>query len=159
MKLTLHLAADYATAQQALLPPGEAWDWPVGGFGHTLLLGMAGELTRVEAAAQSVLDAAIDTHRPKIGSWHISEYQRVANGLAALQHAIVVEHLIRPLRVGSRVGDRSWSSRSRFIIKVHYYSTEIDPLLLWNALSDFKQAHVALWLHDVAGINNQVSYA
>lgn len=191
MRIVTHSVAEFADAQQALLPPGAAWDWPVGGLGHDLLLGMGEELARVEVATQAVLDNAIETHRPKISSWHISEYRRVANAaLAGVTEAmprkmfgvgshvgdrlwsvdgaattfpvdlVQVDHLVtKPLRVGSHVGDLCWGHRGRYILRVRYYRSVADPKVLWDALADFKQAHVFLWFEDITGSGGEVSYA
>jgi len=190
MLIVNHSVAEFAAAQKALLPPGSAWDWPVGGLGHDLLLGMAAELARVEAETQAVLDNAIETHRPKVSSWHISEYRRVANeAIAGVTESmprsmfgvgshvgdrlwsvdgpdttfpvdlVQVDHLIRPLRVGSVVGDRCWGHRSRYILGVRYYRSVVDPEVLWDALANFKQAHVFLWFEDITGSGGEVSYA
>ncbi|MCQ8116092.1 hypothetical protein [Methylomonas rosea] len=191
MQITPHTVAEFAQAQQRLLPPGAAWDWPAGSTGNVLLTGMAAELARVEAATQLVLDNAIDTHRPKISSWHISEYRRVANEaiagvtetmprkmLAVGSHVgdrcwsaagpattfpvdlVQVDHLVtKPLRVGSRVGDRCWSTRGRYVLRVRYYRSVVDPKVLWDALAEFKQAHVFLWFEDITGSGGEVSYA
>lgn len=106
MKITPHSARDYADALKALLPPGAAWDWPEGGTGDTMLLGAAAELARIDAATQAVLDNAIETHRPKLGSWHISAYRAAA--LEALGD--LTETMPRKtFAVGSKVGDRLWS--------------------------------------------------
>lgn len=106
MKVKTHSPREFADALKALLPPGAAWEWPEGGLGDTMLLGTAEELARVEAATQGVLDNAIETHRPKASSWHISAYQRVAeeslNGLVETMPR-------RPCAIGSKVGDRLWS--------------------------------------------------
>lgn len=108
MKLTPHTAADYTDALQSLLPPGKAWEWPQGGLGNAMLRGTAEELARLESGIPSVLKNAIDTHRPKYGSWHLREYQRVAE--EALIAAGVTEIMPRkPFAVGSHVGERLWS--------------------------------------------------
>jgi len=190
MDIEQHTPRQFADSIKSLLPPGSAWDWPVGGAGDALLLGTAHELARVEAGAQLVLDAAIEMHRPKHGSWHISQYRRVANdaiagvaetmprrpfavgstvGQRLWSHAapglmfpvalVQIDHLIGPLRVGSRVGDRCWGTRSRYVLRVRYYRSVVDPLLLWEALMAFKQAHVFLWFEDITGIGGEVSYA
>lgn len=192
MKLQPHSARDYADALKALLPPGAAWAWPVGGFGDAMLLGTAQELARVDAAAQQVLDAAIEAHRPKNSSWHISEYRRVANealagvaetmprrpagigghvgdrlwshaapGLTFPIDLVRVEHLLGPARVGnghgSHIGDRLWGTRGRYVMRVRYYRSVVNPQLLWDALNAFKQAHVFLWFEDISGVGG--SYA
>lgn len=105
MKTTQHTPREFADALKALLPPGAAWEWPEGGTGDDLLLGTAQELARVDGETQAVLDAAIEAHRPGVCNFHISEYLKTAE--AAL--AGVVEHR-RTFAVGSRVGDRVWSS-------------------------------------------------
>jgi hypothetical protein len=90
-----------------LLPEGDVWDWPEGGFGDGLLTGTAQELVRVEDGAQQVLDEAIEIHRPKVGSWHIDEYRRIA------AEAIVGVSETQPrkaLAAGFKVGARCWSS-------------------------------------------------
>jgi hypothetical protein len=106
MKLPLHNARQYGDAITALLPPGEVWEWPVGGLGDTMLVATGEELSRIEAAAQHVLDNAIETHRPKASSWHISAYQRVAEEALG---GLVETMPRRPAAIGSKVGDRLWS--------------------------------------------------
>lgn len=192
MKITAHIPREFADAIKALLPPGAAWEWPEGGLGDGMLLGTAEELARIEAAAQQVLDNAIETHRPKSSSWHISEYQRVAEeslgglvetmprrpcaigskvGARLWSHAapgltfpidlVRVEHLLGPARVGnghgSRIGDRLWGSRGRYVLRVRYYRSVVNPAVLWEALSAFQQAHVFLWFEDISGVGG--SYA
>jgi len=187
MKITDHTPREFADAIKALLPPGAAWEWPEGGTGDALLLGTAEELARVEAAAQAVLDNAIETHRPKAGSWHIGAYRRVAEealggltetmprrpfaigstvgqrlwsqaapGLNFPISLVRVDHLLGPARVGnghgSRIGDRLWSTRSRYVLRVRYYRSVVNPAVLWEALAAFKQAHVYLWFEDISGV-------
>lgn len=192
MKVTAHTSREFADAIKALLPPGAAWEWPEGGLGDALLLGSSEELARIEAAAQGVLDNAIEAHRPKAGSWHISAYQRVAEealggltetmprrpaaigstvGSRLWSHAapgldfpiplVKVMHLQGPARVGnghgSRIGDRLWGSRSRYVLLVRYYRSVVNPAVVWEALAAFKQAHVVLWFEDISGVGG--SYA
>lgn len=158
MRVTTYSANDYANAQRALLPPGAAFDWPQGGFGDALLQGMGGELARVGDGVQVLLDNAITQHSPKYGNWNISEYRRVAaEAVAGVSGSVPVEqlridHLFRPFRVGSHVGDRLWSSRSRYVMRVRYDSSVIDPQPVWDALYAFKQAHVFLWFEDMTGV-------
>jgi hypothetical protein len=180
MKLTAHTRNDYAEAQRALLPPGAAFEWPQDGFGDSLLKGMADELVRVGEDAQKVLDNAIALHTPKYVNWHIDEYRRVALAAIAgvaetlprkkarigskvgdrLWSAAVpafpvdllrIDHLVGPLRVGSHVGDRAWTPNGRFVLRVRYYSSVVNPRPLWDALLAFKQAHVYLWFEDITG--------
>lgn len=189
MKLVAHSQRAYADALKALLPPGAAWEWPEGGTGEAMLLGTAQELTRVEAAAQAVLDSAIERHRPKYSSWNIIAYRRVAKealgnlvetmprrtfavgatvgdrvwSAAAPETTfpvdlVRVDHLLRPLRVGSRVGDRLWSDYSRYVLRVSYYRSVVDPDVLYAALADFKQAHVILKFIDITGVGGEVDY-
>lgn len=192
MKVTAHSPRQFADALKALLPPGAAWKWPEGGTGDMLLLGIAEELARVEYAAQGVLDNAIETHRPKASSWHISAYQRVAEdalggqaemmprrpfaigstvgqrlwsqaapGLNFPIDLVRVDHLLGPARVGnghgSRIGDRLWGTRGRYVLRVRYYRSVVNPAVLWEALAAFKQAHVFLWFEDISGVGG--SYA
>lgn len=82
-----------------------------------------------------------------------------APGLTFPVDLVQVDHLIRPLRAGSVVGDRCWGHRSRYILRVRYYRSVVDPEVLWNALADFKQSHVFLWFEDITGIGGEVSYA
>lgn len=192
MKITAHSPREFADAIKALLPPGAAWEWPEGGLGDGMLLGTAEELSRVEAAAQQVLDNAIETHRPKTSSWHITAYQRVAEealggltetmprrpfaigskvgqrlwsqaapGLDFPIALVRVEHLLGPARVGnghgSRIGDRLWGTRGRYVLRVRYYRSVVNPAVLWEALSAFQQSHVFLWFEDISGVGG--SYA
>lgn len=179
MQIKTHTASDYADAQRALLPPGAAFDWPADGLGDVLLKGMGAEPARVGEAAQQVLDTAIEVHRPKHGSWHISEYRRVAEeAIAGVAEAprkkacigskigsrlwsaavpdfpveqLRVDHLSGPARIGSHIGDRAWSTRGRYVLRVRYYSSVVNPQLVWDALFAFKQAHVFLWFEDITG--------
>lgn len=190
MKIVVHTPRQFADGIKGLLPQGNAWDWPGGGFGDALLLSTAQELARVEAETQKVLDTAIEMHRPKNSSWHIREYRRVANealagavetmprkmfgvgshvgdrlwsvaapGLTFPVDLVQVDHLIGPFRVGSHVGDRCWGARSRYVLRVRYYRSVVNPQVLWEALMNFKQAHVFLWFEDITGIGGEVSYA
>lgn len=201
MQLASHTPSDYADAQRALLPPGAAFDWPQGGMGTALLLGMAQELARVGDSAQPVLDRAIEQHRPKQQSWNIAEYRRVAQAALAgvsetlprraftvgsrvgqrlwsqRNHQVFavgshvgdplwsgntpradfpvelcrVDHLLGPFRVGSKAGDSLWSAHGRYVLRVRYYSSVVDPKPLWDALMAMKQAHVFLWFEDITG--------
>lgn len=106
MKIAAHTPRQFADAIQALLPPGAAWEWPEGGLGDALLLGTGEELARVDAAAQGVLDAAIEAHRPKYNNWHISAYRRVASeALAGVAETLPR----RAAAIGCHIGDRLWS--------------------------------------------------
>lgn len=189
MILDAHSARDFAEAFKALLPPGAAWEWPVGGVGDALLLGTGEELARIDAATQGVLDRAIDVHRPKTSSWHINEYRRVARealgdlaeemprrtfavgstvgdrvwsiaapGTTFPVELFRVEHLQQPLHVGSRVGDRLYELGSRYVLRVYYYRSVVDPEALFEALNDFKQAHVRLHFIDITGVAGEVDY-
>ena len=181
MKITAHAPRAFANAIQALLPPGAAWTWPEGGLGDAMLLGTAEELARIEAAVQEVLDNAIETHRPKAASWHIDEYRRVARealgdlvetmprrpfavgakvGDRLWSHAapgltfpvdLVRVSSVRPFTVGSKAGDRLWGGRGRYVLLVRYYSSVVDPAVLFRALSAFRQSHVCLWFEDISG--------
>jgi hypothetical protein len=181
MQITSHSAGDYADAQRALLPPGAAFEWPQGGFGDALLMGMAEELARVGIDAQTVLDSAVEQHIPKHGNWHIDEYRRVAEVAIAgvveqlpRKQATIGSHVgdrlwssaapllnfpvelvrvdqVYPARVGSRVGDQLWGARGRYVLRVRYYKSVVDPKPLWDALMAFKQAHVYLWFEDITG--------
>jgi hypothetical protein len=113
MKITAHSPREFADAIKALLPPGAAWEWPEGGLGDGMLLGTAEELARIEAAAQQVLDNAIETHRPKTSSWHITAYQRVAEeALGGLTETMPRQ----TFSVGGKVGDRVWSNAAPGLI-------------------------------------------
>lgn len=187
MQIIPHSAAEYADSIKALLPPGVAWDWPAGGLGRALLQGTGAELARVEAETQKVLDRAVAIHRPATANWHISAYRAVADLVVAgvvesiprtpacvgskvgvrLWSAdavfpvplVQVDHLVGPLRVGSHVGDRCWGPRGRYVLRVRYYRSVVNPYLLWQALNTFKQAHVFLWFEDITGSGGEVSYA
>lgn len=181
VQLAPYTPADYADAQRALLPPGAAFDWPQGGLGDALLLGMAQELARVGGGTQQILDRAIEQHRPKVVSWHIDEYRRVAHAaLAGVSETLPrkvcavgsrvgarvwanpaasfnvpllrVDHLLQPLHVGSHVGDGLFGSTRRYALRVRYYRSVVDPKPIWDALMAFKQAHVFLWFEDITGV-------
>ena len=109
MKIPLHTVREYADAIKALLPPGAVWEWPVGGFGDSMLLATGQELVRIEQAAQDVLDQAIVIHTPKATNWNIAAYRAVAKAAVAG----VTEAMHRtPCSIGSRIGSRLWSITS-----------------------------------------------
>ncbi|MBO9538772.1 hypothetical protein [Herbaspirillum sp.] len=64
---------------------------------------------------------------------------------------VKIDHLFGPARIGSKIGDAMWGTRSRYIIRVRYYSSVVNPAVLWKALSEFKQSHVFLWFEDITG--------
>lgn len=102
-----HDARDYADALLALLPPGEAWDWPRGGFGDRLMLTCAAEFARLDSQRQPVLDRAVAVHQPAYSDYTLAAYRAVA---AAAVAGISETMPRRPLAVGSHVGDRCWSA-------------------------------------------------
>ena len=183
MQINQHTDRDYADALKALLPPGAAYEWPVGGVGDGLMVAAAKELSRIDGAIQQILDRAIELHRPKYGNWHISEYRRVANealngiqeilprkplrvgshvGDRCWSHAapsttfpvplLTVDHLLGPCRVGSPVGMALWSAMGRYVLRVRYYRSVVNPKVVFDALLAFKQAHVFLWFEDITGV-------
>ena len=81
--------------------------------------------------------------------------QRLWSAAAADEGFIVplvqVDDLVGPIRVGSHIGDRCWGTRSRYVLRVRYYSSVVDPQVVWDALMNFKQAHVYLWFEDITG--------
>jgi hypothetical protein len=136
MKLTAHTAREFADAIAALLPPGAAWNWPAGGLGDGMLLGTAAELARVDAGVQGVLDNAIETHRPKVGSWHISAYRQVAaDALGGL-----TETMPRKMfAVGGHVGDRIWSHaapETTFPVELVRIDHLVGPLRVGSHVGD-----------------------
>lgn len=72
---------------------------------------------------------------------------------------VQVDHLVGPFRAGSHAGDRLWGHRSRYILRVRYYRSVVNPKVIWDALMAFKQAHVYLWFEDITGVAGEVSYA
>lgn len=154
MELRPHDAGDYSQAMAALLPPGQAWQWPSGGFGAAMLGGTAIEPTRLETDISAVLDAAIEIHRPAVSNWRIDEYRRIAAAAVSAAQALApgveivrVQDKIKPFCVGARVGDLVWSARARYILRVRYDAAYVDPEAgLYQALAGFKQSHVYLWM-------------
>lgn len=70
-----------------------------------------------------------------------------------------VDHLVGPAKIGSHIGDQLWGERSRYILRVRYYKSVVDPKPIWDVLKAFKQAHVFLWFEDITGVAGEVSYA
>lgn len=148
MILKKHSATDFAMAMSELLPPGNAWDWPVDGMGFQLLTGLGQELARVDNVISDVLVAAIDAHRPAITGWRLENYQEIAEKTLASvgqdKSLVKVQHRIHPFHAGSRAGDRCWSARSRYILLVKYIvPANIDAVMA--ALETHKQSQVFLF--------------
>ena len=183
MVMKIHTADDFADAVIELLPPGAAWDWQKDGNGYALIKSSCEEFARIDANIQVLLDQAIEQHRPKCLSWHITDYQRVANDAISditevfpRKTAVIgchigdrlwsinaptetwpvqlirLKNLVGPAKIGSRIGDRLWGHRSRYVLVVQYYRSVVDPVLIWNALMEFKQSHVFLWFEDITGV-------
>ena len=99
-------AREYADAMHALLPPGQAWYWEKGRFGDELLLGVAQELARIDAAKNDILNEAIELHQPHYMSWRLKDYQQVANDVLSNVTEIFPR---KTATIGSHIGDRLWS--------------------------------------------------
>lgn len=182
--LKAYTAREFADAMQALLPPGAAWEWPVGGVGDSLMLALGQELARVASAPGGILADAVAAHHRGGGSFHISVYRTVAATAVAgtvegvrkplrvgsrvgdrlWSHVpaafavplVQVDHLTyKPLRVGSHVGDRCWGRGARLALRVRYYRSVVDLAALAAALRAFKQAHVQLWFEDITGVGGE----
>jgi len=69
-----------------------------------------------------------------------------------------IDQLFGPARIGSHVGDGLWGNRSRYILRVRYYRSVVNPKALWDVLMAFKQAHVFLWFEDISGAGGEVNY-
>ena len=176
--LTIHHdARQYANGLKALLPTGAAWDWSVGSFGDDLVLATAQELVRVDEGAQQVLDEAIELHRPAQSTITLADYQRIADNATqtiprkplSIGHRMgyrvwsnhapvstptpsvsVLSHLIRPATIGSRIGALLRPMECRYFLRVDFDRSVIDHDVLLNALMLAKQAHVYLYVKDVA---------
>lgn len=79
-------------------------------------------------------------------------WSAAAPGLTFPVASTQVDHLLGPMRVGSRIGARLWGTRSRYVLRVRYYKSVVDTQALWNALAAFKQAQVFLWFEDITGV-------
>jgi hypothetical protein len=181
MQTTPHTVTDYTDAQRALLPPGAAFNWPQGGFGDALLGGMSAELARVDEEARLLLSKAITNHQIINANWHIDEYRRVADEALAgvvevmprtvatvdgaigdrlwvsglpmdftIQLVEIADHL-GPAAIGRQIGDYLWGQDGRFVMRVRYYKSVVDPQVLWAALDNFRQAHVFFLFEDITG--------
>ena len=62
-----------------------------------------------------------------------------------------VDHLVGPACIGRHIGDQLWSARGRYVLRVRYYKSVVDPKPIWDALKAFKQDHVYLWFEDITG--------
>jgi hypothetical protein len=180
MRLTTHTTRQYTDALHALLPLGAAWEWQPGGFGDGVLTATALELTRLEPGIQSVIDEALELHRPSSISYTLPHYQQVAdantriiprkylspgcrvgyrcwssNAPSFIRWSLLsrLSHLIQPLAVGAHVGDLAWSHTSRYYLMVELDRSLIDTPYLIAALTEFKQAHVYLYIHDVPDLS------
>ncbi|KAF7600165.1 MAG: hypothetical protein CGU28_04175 [Candidatus Dactylopiibacterium carminicum] len=132
-----------------MLPPGKAWEWPEGSFGDDLLVATATELARIESEALSLLDAAIALYKPRYRGWSLADYQDVAGAAVGVGVATVDGGIAPPCAGLSRVGARTWSERSRYILRVRYSGGASVLAALRAALDPFKQGHI--WLLYVEG--------
>lgn len=111
MQVEAHTAAEFSGAIRALMPPGDAWQWPAVGstesLGAALMDGPANELARVDAQVPALLDLAIEQHTPKLMRWTLADYQAVADASQSDVAAEVIPR--RPFVAGSYAGQRLWS--------------------------------------------------
>lgn len=82
-------------------------------------------------------------------------WSHAAPGLTFPIDLVRIDHLVGPFRVGSHVGDRIWGHRGRYVMRVRYYRSVVNPQVLWNALADFKQSHIFLWFEDISGVGGE----
>lgn len=153
MDIVRYNARAFADAMQALLPPGQAWQWPQGGTGDTLMLAMGAELARVADMAPQVVAAAVAAHVPGASDFTLGAYRSAAAAEVARQGqpvgSVVVDHLVfKPFVAGSVVGDAVWSAGARYILRVRW-AAGVDLPALRARLEAFKQAHVALWFEAI----------
>lgn len=180
MNVITHDARQYAESLKALLPLGAAWEWNEGSFGDELVLATAQELARVDAATQSVLDDAIELHRPANSSFTLADYQAVTDaatqiiprkpctigctiGYRLWSHnapvsvtpdpTITLSHLMQPTAIGNHIGDGLWSKYCRYYLRVRFDKSIINKAVLYAALMSFKQAHVFLYINDVPEVS------
>jgi hypothetical protein len=154
MSIQRYSARDFADSMQALLPPGQAWEWPRGGTGDGLMLAMGQELARLASGAPDVVSGAVLAHVPAAANFNVSAYRAVAQAEAVRQGAsmadVQVDHLVcKPLCVGRVAGSRVWSYRARYILRVRYRAAVVDLAALEAQLEKFKQAHVCLWFETI----------
>jgi hypothetical protein len=147
MQLEQYTADDYLEALRALLPPGEAWQWPTGCVGASMLLATAQELERVGAQVQGVFDLSIERHKMLATRWADADYLRVAQGSQVMTQAkeSIALSRVAPLTAGFKSGSECWSSRAKFILVVSYDAAVVSADALWDALLAFKQAHTFIW--------------
>lgn len=111
------------------------------------------EYRRVANAALNGLTETMPRKAAVIGSkignrlWSINAPTR--NFAVAL---LKIDHLVGPARIGSKIGNSLWGNRARYVLRVRYYRSVVNPQLIWDALNDFKQAHVFLWFEDITGV-------
>lgn len=71
-----------------------------------------------------------------------------------------IDHLLGPLMAGkSLTGQCVRGERSRYVLRVRYYATVVEPDVIAAALQAFKQSHVALWFEDITGRAGNIYYA
>lgn len=111
---------------------------------------------RVAAEALGDLTEAMPRRMFAVGS-HVGQrlWSHAAPGQAFPVNLVQVDHLLGPFRAGSHVGESLWSTRSRYVMRVRYYRSVVDPAPLWAALDAFKQAHVCLWFEDITGVGGR----
>jgi hypothetical protein len=181
MKLLTHDARQYSESLKSLLPLGAVWEWSEGSFGDALVLATAQELARVDAVTQVVLDDAIELHRPGQSRFTLADYQAVADAatqiiprkpatigstvgyrlwsdnapvsVSPVPH-VTLNHLIHPAAIGSRIGDKLWSASARYYLQVSFDNSLVFKESLYAALMAFKQAHVYLYINDVADLGS-----
>ena len=71
-----------------------------------------------------------------------------------------VAHLLGPSIAGKMVaGRRLMGERSRYVLRVFYYATVVDPHVIAAALQEFKQSHMVLFFEDITGNAGNIYYA
>lgn len=69
---------------------------------------------------------------------------------------VKVKHLQGPAHCNRAIGDRLWSDGSSYMLLVLYYASVTPPHVLIEALMNFKQAHVYLWLQDITEVGGDI---
>ncbi|WP_186815404.1 phage baseplate assembly protein [Candidatus Dactylopiibacterium carminicum] len=102
-----------------------------------------------ELPANALINAVRAANLLLYRGWSLADYQDVADTAVGMGVALI-DAEIAPLRAGvSRVGARTWSERSRYILRVRYSGGASVLAALRAALEPFKQGHI--WLLYVEG--------
>jgi len=147
---TLKSAADYATALQHLLPPGQYFK---GESVDKITLAEGEELARIDAKIDADFDITnayfgFNVDQENLG-WTLADFEAMLTS-GGMSNFLISDHYHLPLVAGSRCGTSLGTTDNVSLIRIHYQDSQqvlfdsLTPLLINHKLAHTRIEAIAL---------------